>query len=70
MAMEFLSPEDREVLVLRMWQDLPFVEIGRRLELESGAARMRYYRALQRLAAKLAELRQQGLSAVVGEGPT
>jgi RNA polymerase sigma-70 factor (ECF subfamily) len=67
LAMEFLEPDDREILVLRQWQKLPFVEIARRKGISSHAATMRHHRAIRHLAAKAGELRRQGLSSILEE---
>jgi len=49
-AMQLLArlpdARDREVLTLRVWHDLTFAEIGRRLQIEKVAARDYYNRAL------------------------
>jgi RNA polymerase sigma-70 factor (ECF subfamily) len=58
LALELLSPEDREVLRLREWEGLSFVEVGALLSLGEEAARKRYVRALPRLAQKLELLRR------------
>ncbi|HZN59596.1 MAG TPA: sigma-70 family RNA polymerase sigma factor [Planctomycetota bacterium] len=50
LALELLDPADNEVLVLRDWGDLSHAEIGRRLDISEDAARMRYARAVSRLA--------------------
>jgi RNA polymerase sigma-70 factor (ECF subfamily) len=48
-AMETLSPEQRELLVLCRYQGLPFAEIGAILGCTAGAARVRAHRALAAL---------------------
>jgi RNA polymerase sigma-70 factor (ECF subfamily) len=45
-AMQSLTPEQREVLVLCRYHDLPFSEIGAILGCTPGAARVRAHRAL------------------------
>lgn len=45
-AMQSLTPEQREVLVLCRYHDLPFSEIGSILGCTPGAARVRAHRAL------------------------
>src|SRR5688572_1395305 len=45
LAIEFLEPHDREVLWLREWEGLTFVEIGQRLGIGEEAARKRFDRA-------------------------
>lgn len=57
LALELLAPDDRDVIVLREWQDLPFAEIGAQLDIEENTARMRFQRALARLARQVARLR-------------
>ena len=48
-AMRSLTPEQREVLVLCRYHDLPFAEIGTILGCTAGAARVRAHRALTAL---------------------
>ena len=48
-AMQSLTPEQREVLVLCRYHDLPFAEIGSILGCTAGAARVRAHRALTAL---------------------
>ena len=50
MGLELLEPDDRHVILLRDWEELEFEAIGTRLGLAPNAARMRYRRALPRLA--------------------
>ena len=57
LALELLDVEDRQVLLLRQWQELEFVAIGERMGLSEDAARMRFQRALPKLAKKLDQLR-------------
>src|SRR5689334_14529517 len=45
-AFEALTPEQREVLVLCRYHDLPFAEVGEILGCTAGAARVRAHRAL------------------------
>ncbi len=52
-AVEELSGEDREILLLRHAEDLPYEEIGCLLEITAPAARKRYGRALIRLQSTL-----------------
>jgi len=61
LAMELMSEEDREVLVLRLWQNLSFSEIGERLRASANTVRMRHHRALQRLADQTFALRRFGV---------
>jgi len=48
-----LSETDREVLLMRNVDDLPYQEIGCILDLDPAAARKRYGRALLRLRERL-----------------
>jgi RNA polymerase sigma-70 factor (ECF subfamily) len=48
-AVARLAPADREILLLRHAEDLPFAEIGCLLDIEPAAARKRFGRALIRL---------------------
>jgi RNA polymerase sigma-70 factor (ECF subfamily) len=57
LALELLPGEDRQVLLLRQWHELEFAQVGARLGLSEDAARMRFQRALPKLARKLEELR-------------
>lgn len=57
LAIELLEPEDRQVLLLRQWHELEFAAVGERMGLTEDAARMRFQRALPRLARKLEQLR-------------
>lgn len=57
LALELLDAKDRGVLWLREWEKLPFAEIGERLGIPHNTARMRFQRALPKLAEKVAQLR-------------
>ncbi|HEX5052392.1 MAG TPA: sigma-70 family RNA polymerase sigma factor [Planctomycetota bacterium] len=63
LALELLEPEDRQVLLLRQWQELEFAAIGARMGLSEDASRMRFQRALPKLAHKLEQLRTGALDA-------
>ncbi len=52
-----LSPDYREVLVLRHLEELPFEEIGQRMQRSTGAARMLWLRAIDQLRRYLTEER-------------
>jgi RNA polymerase sigma-70 factor (ECF subfamily) len=54
-AVEQLSEKDREVLLLRHAEDLPFEDIACLLEIEPATARQRFGRALLRLQKLLAD---------------
>ena len=55
-ALDSLTPEQREVLVLCRYHDLPFTEIGAILGCTAGAARVRAHRALLALRKAYASL--------------
>lgn len=67
LAIELLDPEDRNVVLWREYQDLPFAEIAARLGLAEDAARMRHRRALPKLAKKLMQLRSGQLGELLRE---
>ena len=52
-AVNELPPEQREVLSLHVWGDLPFEEIGRLQGISKGAAYARYRSALEKLRLRL-----------------
>ena len=58
LALDLLTPQDRDVIVLREYDKLAFAELGARLGIAENAARMRFQRALARLADKMAGLRR------------
>ncbi|MFT4515512.1 MAG: RNA polymerase sigma-70 factor (ECF subfamily) [Planctomycetota bacterium] len=58
LALEMLGPDDREAVRLRDWEGLSFGEAGKQLGISDEAMRLRYRRALPRLAKKLDELRR------------
>ncbi|MEZ5964295.1 MAG: sigma-70 family RNA polymerase sigma factor [Planctomycetota bacterium] len=58
LALELLEPDDRAVVAYREFEGLSFAEIGDRLEIGEDAARMRFNRALPKLARKMEALRQ------------
>jgi RNA polymerase sigma-70 factor (ECF subfamily) len=58
-SLRLLEPAEREVIELRDFQELSFDAIGDRLGTSADAARMRYNRALPRLAQTLVDLRNQ-----------
>jgi RNA polymerase sigma factor (sigma-70 family) len=57
LAIELIEPEDRKVIVRRDWDGVEFTELGAELGLSANAARMRWVRAVARLADKVTELR-------------
>ncbi|HGY90159.1 MAG TPA: sigma-70 family RNA polymerase sigma factor [Planctomycetes bacterium] len=48
-CLESLVEGDRDVIVLRVFEDLTFGEVGARLEITESAARKRFHRAMERL---------------------
>lgn len=62
LALELLDPPDREVIVLRDYDELQFGEIAERLGAAEDTVRMRYRRALPKLARTLTGLRQGKLA--------
>jgi len=58
LALELLDPEDRRAILMREWEGRSFPEIGAALGVGENAARMRFQRALPRLAGKVRELRK------------
>ncbi len=65
LGLEFLEPEDQELIVLRQWEDLSWIEIGEKLGLTKDAARMRYNRAVDHLSDKIWDLRNGNLDKVL-----
>jgi RNA polymerase sigma factor (sigma-70 family) len=57
LGMELLDPEDREVLVLRQWDELSFSEIGKQFGLKANAAWKKHDRAVCRLGEVVSALR-------------
>lgn len=57
LAIEVLAPHDREVILLREFEELSFEDIGDRLGIAANSARMRFNRAMPRLVRKVEELR-------------
>ena len=59
-ALEELSESDREILVLRHFEDLRNVDVARLLDIPTSTASQRYLRALEQLSAILDALRDAG----------
>lgn len=59
LALEFLQPDDRKVILLRQWEGMSFPEMAGELGVSTDTARMRFNRALPRLGQKIAELRSR-----------
>lgn len=66
-ALEILSPDTRKLIVLREWDRLSFAEIGAQSGVSEAAARMRYHRALLRLAAVVVRLKSGDVGAALAD---
>jgi len=51
-AMQGLTPQDREIIMMRLWLDLSFKEIAEQLDKQEGAVKVAFSRALSRLKDK------------------
>jgi RNA polymerase sigma factor (sigma-70 family) len=58
LALELLDPRDRDVVLLRQWKELSFAEIAEELGISESGARMRFQRALPKIAKQVAALRE------------
>ncbi len=58
LGIEMLDPDSRDVVVLRQWEQLPFDEIGEKLEISTEAAKKRYQRALAKLSEIIGAMRR------------
>lgn len=58
LGLELLAPADREIVLLRQWEGLSFAAAAARLGVSEDAARMRFARALRRLARVVQRLRR------------
>lgn len=58
LAMDLLEPDDRDLIVLREWSGESFAAIGARLGVPENTARMRFSRAVGRLATQVDLLRR------------
>ncbi len=65
-AIDRLKERDREIVILRYFGGLSFVEVGRRLRLNENTARMRATRALDRLRENLAARGVDSSAAALG----
>ncbi len=52
-----LAPNYRDVVMLRLYAGLPFAQVAAALGISEGSARVLYFRAREKLAAQLEELR-------------
>jgi RNA polymerase sigma-70 factor (ECF subfamily) len=69
LALELLEPDDRNVILWREYEGLPFADVAQRLAMTEDAARMRFARALPKLARKLKALRAGELGEALREPP-
>jgi len=58
-ALRLLAPDDRAVLVLRFWEDLPSADAARLLGISDAACRQRTARALARIRTLLPDLEDE-----------
>lgn len=56
LALELIDPDERQVILLREWEQLSFEEIGAKLSCSEEAARKRFTRALPRLVERVRDL--------------
>ncbi|MFO0276914.1 MAG: RNA polymerase sigma factor [Planctomycetota bacterium] len=61
LGLEMLDGEDRKILLAREYEDRSFVEIGAELGMSANAVRMRWVRALERLAKVMQTMRNGGV---------
>ena len=54
-ALDLLSPEQREALVLARWHEMPYAEVARTLGITEGAVKTRVFRAMETLKAHFSE---------------
>lgn len=64
-AMVLIDASDRDVIALRDWKGLSFVEAGKVLGISEEAARKRYLRALLRLSTQVTALQRRGIDGSV-----
>jgi RNA polymerase sigma-70 factor (ECF subfamily) len=69
LALELLPPLDQRLIVMRVYEDRPFAEIGKELGLTENNARMRLSRALKRLSKSVKALAEGTLAALGDEDP-
>jgi RNA polymerase sigma-70 factor (ECF subfamily) len=63
LALELLDPDERQVILLREWEQLSFEQIGERLGCSEEAARKRFTRALPQLVERVRELQSGRIGA-------
>jgi RNA polymerase sigma-70 factor (ECF subfamily) len=67
LGLELLEAPDREAILLREWGGRSLAEMGTELGITEDAARMRYNRAVRRLARKVRQLRAGDLAESLDE---
>lgn len=67
LGIEMMTPTDREVVVFRQWEQLPFDEIAEKLDITTEAAKKRYQRSLGRLSEIIGALRRGEIAALLPE---
>jgi len=67
LCIDLLEAKDRDVILLRQWDELSFVEIGEKLGIDQAAARMRFERALARLAKLVKRAQTEGIGSVLSQ---
>lgn len=65
LGIELLEEEDRELIRMRQYEGREFAAIGAEMGIQPDAARMRFQRALGRLAQVVRRVRAQGLGAAL-----
>lgn len=61
-VLQSLPGQQREVILLRLVEELPFKEVASRLGIQIGAAKMRFYRAIAACQERLAETENQDVA--------
>jgi RNA polymerase sigma-70 factor (ECF subfamily) len=69
LALELMEPADRQVIVLRQWDELEFSEIAARMGGSPDGARMRFQRALPKLALRIQRLQRGELEDLAEKQP-
>ncbi len=63
--METLTPRQREIITLRVWEELSYKEIAERLETTEDAAKMAFSRAMKELREKCGQMAVLVLTALI-----
>jgi RNA polymerase sigma factor (sigma-70 family) len=67
-AIELLSTRDRQIVLAHDWDGLGFAQIAREQDLSADSVRMRYQRALPKLADLMRRLERGEISEILEEG--